>query len=75
MVTLFNITRNRKATKNEIAKKLILDQIQNIIVDEKMEAEGMSEKEVEELREHLAKHVSSITKKLNPNYETITYKF
>ena len=51
-----NVTKQRKATPNEIAKRLILDKIENVFYNEACDGE---------VAKHCEKHYYSIKKKIN----------
>ena len=70
---LKNKTKNRNATANEIAKKIIVDKLENIFYyqDNEDYIKNYSEDFNNEILRHLEKHFYSIAKKLNPKDERI----
>jgi hypothetical protein len=70
---VINHTKKRKATSNEIAKKLIIDRVVYLIIEEQLECEGLNEKEIQEIKKHYLKHSKAIMTKLNPNNDRISF--
>ena len=80
---LYNETKNRKATANEIAKTILIDSIQSrmeflgesCFIDDlkKWDENGNPTKQYEEIARHLDKHFDSIVERLS-NGDTITIK-
>ncbi len=70
---LKNKTKNRNATANEIAKKIIVDKLEAIFYyqDNEDYVKNYSEDFNNEILRHLEKHFYSITKKLNPKNDRI----
>ncbi len=62
-----NTTKGRKATANEIAKAVILDNLEiNGFFPEKSEKlESLSQKEIDEISRHITKHIHAIEKRFN----------
>tara|TARA_R110000782_G_scaffold43593_1_gene98149 strand:- start:233 stop:460 length:228 start_codon:yes stop_codon:yes gene_type:complete len=72
---LKNITKNRNATANEIAKQIIKDKLEAIFYyqDNEDYNKNYSEEFNNEISRHLEKHFYSITKKLNPKNDIEIY--
>jgi DNA-directed RNA polymerase specialized sigma subunit len=70
---LQNNTKNRNATANEIAKRLIIDKLEIVgyFTDNNEYQETYSEEFIEEIYRHINKHCASIKKNLNPNDNNI----
>tara|TARA_R110000796_G_scaffold133341_2_gene248925 strand:+ start:838 stop:1065 length:228 start_codon:yes stop_codon:yes gene_type:complete len=70
---LRNNTKNRNATANEIAKKLIIDKLEIALYfqDNNDYKENYSEEFIQEIYRHINKHIDSIAEKLNPNNNSI----
>lgn len=70
---LKNKTKNRNATPNEIAKKIIIDNLEAIFYyrDNDDYDKNYSEDFNNEISRHLEKHFYSIEKKLNPKRDKI----
>tara|TARA_R110000803_G_C11791881_1_gene298153 strand:+ start:349 stop:576 length:228 start_codon:yes stop_codon:yes gene_type:complete len=70
---LRNNTKNRNATANEIAKKLIIDKLEIALYfqDNNDYKENYSEEFIQEIYRHMNKHIDSIAEKLNPNNNSI----
>tara|TARA_B110000285_G_scaffold85166_1_gene97687 strand:+ start:417 stop:647 length:231 start_codon:yes stop_codon:yes gene_type:complete len=66
---LKNNTKNRNATANEIAKRLIIDKLEVVgyFTDNVEYQENYSDEFIEEIHRHISKHCSSIRKNLNPS--------
>tara|TARA_R110002096_G_C14239777_1_gene692688 strand:- start:163 stop:393 length:231 start_codon:yes stop_codon:yes gene_type:complete len=66
---LQNNTKNRNATANEIAKRLIIDKLEIVgyFTENNEYGENYSEEFIQEIYRHIDKHCSSIRKNLNPN--------
>ena len=66
---LKNNTKNRNATANEIAKRLIIDSLEVVgyFTDNGGYQENYSDEFIEEIHRHINKHCSSIRKNLNPS--------
>ena len=64
---LKNNTKNRNATANEIAKRLIIDKLEVVgyFTDNVEYQENYSDEFIEEIHRHINKHCSSIRKNLN----------
>ncbi len=64
---ILNKTKNRKATPNEIAKAIIIDNLQmNFYFHNKGDKlENNTDSENQEIIRHIIKHVRAIEKKLN----------
>jgi len=65
---LYNIYKNRKATANEVAKMLILDKLESVIVNESFGCDDLNEDEVLEVMKFYNKHVDAIQKRLGNQY-------
>jgi hypothetical protein len=74
---IYNNTKGRQATMNEIAKYLILDVIDGLMVapNEKLGCEHFSDKQLHELYKHLKRHELALIKKFNPNDNDIRVEF
>ena len=73
IMKLRNNTKNRNATANEIAKKLIIDKLEIALYfqDNNDYKENYSEEFIQEIYRHMNKHIDSIAEKLNPNNNSI----
>jgi hypothetical protein len=71
MARYYNETKQRKATPNELAKKIILDAIYTkISLNYESEfVEGLTDKEMEEVLRHLLKHEQAIIKRIGTTDE------
>ena len=72
---LQNNTKNRNATANEIAKRLIIDKLEIVgyFTDNNQYNENYSEEFINEIYRHIDKHCASIEKNLNPNNNDIDF--
>ena len=70
---LKNKTKNRNATANEIAKRIIVDKLDAIFYyqDNEDYNKNYTEEFNKEILKHLEKHFYSIEKKLNPKRNKI----
>ena len=70
---LRNNTKNRNATANEIAKKLIIDKLEIALYfqDNNEYEQNYNEEFIQEIYRHMNKHIESIVEKLNPNNNSI----
>ncbi len=74
-MNLYNHTKGRKATANETAKHILMDAMYTAIslIHERMECEGMSEEQIQEVERHALKHANSIHFRLS-NGDNINWK-
>jgi len=64
---IYNTEKGRKATANEIAKYLIIDQVEMMIaIQEKAGCDELTDEEAEEVYRFYEKHMRAIVKKLDP---------
>jgi len=65
---IWNTEKGRKATPNEVAKYLIVDQIEMLCaIQEKYGCENLTDEEAKEVARFYEKHLSAIRKKLDTN--------
>lgn len=64
---ILNNTKKRKATPNEIAKAIIIDNLEVLFYwkEKSKSLENLSDEMTAEVDRHLCKHYSAIKKKLN----------
>lgn len=71
---IYNTDKNRKATANEIAKYLIMDKLEQIVINEAYGLEDITEDETHEIGRFLSNHFYSLRKKFNPNQTVFRVK-
>jgi hypothetical protein len=63
--TIYNTAKNRKATANEIAKYIMIDKLESIIVNECWGCENINDDELEQILYHFNKHLNSLEHRFN----------
>tara|TARA_R100000664_G_scaffold10180_1_gene16874 strand:- start:7307 stop:7537 length:231 start_codon:yes stop_codon:yes gene_type:complete len=62
----YNHTKRRKATPNEIAKKLIIDRIESMCaIHEQQGCEDLTDKQADDVGRHYTRHMLSIVRRLS----------
>jgi len=67
---IYNETKKRKATPNEIAKYLIMDKFDQLCdnLGEQFGTEHLNEDQLSEVMRHIEKHEMALIKKFNLDY-------